>query len=40
VLEGFARSFGPRALEVIEVIERAWSQEEWMRGAYAATDII
>jgi putrescine oxidase len=37
VLEGFARYFGPRALEAIEVIERDWSQEEWTRGAYAAT---
>ena len=37
VLEGFARFFGPRALDAIEVIERDWSQEEWTRGAYAAT---
>jgi putrescine oxidase len=37
VLEGFARYFGPRALDPIEVIERDWSQEEWTRGAYAAT---
>jgi len=37
VLEGFARFFGPRALEAVEVIERDWSQEEWTRGAYAAT---
>ena len=37
VLEGLARFFGPRALEAIEVIERDWSQEEWTRGAYAAT---
>ena len=37
VLEGMARFFGPRALDAIEVIERDWSQEEWTRGAYAAT---
>ncbi len=37
VLEGLARFFGPRALEATEVIERDWSQEEWTRGAYAAT---
>ena len=27
----------PAALDAIEVIERDWSQEEWTRGAYAAT---
>ncbi len=37
VLEGLAGFFGPRALDAIEVIERDWSQEEWTRGAYAAT---
>jgi len=37
VLEGFARYFGQRALDATEVIERDWSQEEWTRGAYAAT---
>ncbi len=37
VLDGMARFFGPRALDAIEVIERDWSQEEWTRGAYAAT---
>ncbi len=37
VLEGLARLFGPRALEPVDVIERDWSQEEWTRGAYAAT---
>ena len=37
VLEGLARFFGPRALSATEVIERDWSQEEWTRGAYAAT---
>jgi putrescine oxidase len=37
VLEGMARFFGPRALDATEVIERDWSQEEWTRGAYAAT---
>jgi putrescine oxidase len=37
VLEGLARFFGPRALAATEVIERDWSQEEWTRGAYAAT---
>jgi len=37
VLEGLARFFGPRALDALEVIERDWSQEEWTRGAYAAT---
>ncbi len=37
VLEGLARYFGPQALDAIEVIERDWSQEEWTRGAYAAT---
>ena len=37
VLEGLAVFFGPRALDAIEVIERDWSQEEWTRGAYAAT---
>lgn len=37
VLAGLARLFGPRALDAVEVIERDWSQEEWTRGAYAAT---
>ena len=37
VLEGLARFFGPGALAAVEVIERDWSQEEWTRGAYAAT---
>jgi putrescine oxidase len=37
VLEGLARFFGPQALQAREVIERNWSQEEWTRGAYAAT---
>lgn len=37
VLEGLARLFGPRALDAVDVIERDWSQEEWTRGAYAAT---
>jgi len=37
LLEGLARFFGPRALDAVEVIERDWSQEEWTRGAYAAT---
>lgn len=37
VLDGLARFFGPRALEPVDVIERDWSQEEWTRGAYAAT---
>ena len=37
VLEGLALFFGPRALAATEVIERDWSQEEWTRGAYAAT---
>lgn len=37
VLEGLARLFGARALDAVEVIERDWSQEEWTRGAYAAT---
>jgi putrescine oxidase len=37
VLEGFARFFGPGALDATAVIERDWSQEEWTRGAYAAT---
>ncbi|MSO96385.1 MAG: putrescine oxidase, partial [Thermoleophilia bacterium] len=37
VLDGLARFFGPRALDALEVIERDWSQEEWTRGAYAAT---
>ena len=37
VLNGLARFFGPRALDALEVIERDWSQEEWTRGAYAAT---
>ena len=37
VLEGMAAFFGPRALEALDVIERDWSQEEWTRGAYAAT---
>jgi putrescine oxidase len=37
VLDGLAAFFGPRALDAIEVIERDWSQEEWTRGAYAAT---
>jgi putrescine oxidase len=37
VLDGLARFFGPRALAAVDVIERDWSQEEWTRGAYAAT---
>jgi putrescine oxidase len=37
VLEGFARLFGPRALEAADVVEHDWSAEEWTRGAYAAT---
>ncbi len=37
LVEGFGRFFGPKALEPTEVIERDWSQEEWTRGAYAAT---
>jgi putrescine oxidase len=37
VLEGLARFFGPRAHDAVDVIERDWSQEEWTRGAYAAT---
>ncbi len=37
VLEGLADFFGPRALDAVDVIERDWSQEEWTRGAYAAT---
>ena len=37
VVEGLAKFFGPRALETVDVIERDWSQEEWTRGAYAAT---
>ncbi len=37
VLDGLARFFGPRALDAVELIERNWSQEEWTRGAYAAT---
>ena len=37
VLEGMASFFGPRALEPVDVIELDWSQEEWTRGAYAAT---
>lgn len=37
VLDGLARFFGPRALQAVDVIERDWSEEEWTRGAYAAT---
>jgi putrescine oxidase len=37
VLAGLGQFFGPRALDAVEVIERDWSQEEWTRGAYAAT---
>lgn len=37
VLEGLARLVGPRALEAVGVVERNWSEEEWTRGAYAAT---
>ncbi len=37
VLEGMAAFFGPRALDPLELIELNWSQEEWTRGAYAAT---
>lgn len=37
VLDGLARMFGPRALEAVDVLELDWSQEEWTRGAYAAT---
>ena len=32
-----AAFFGPSALEAVDVIELDWSQEEWTRGAYAAT---
>jgi len=37
VLEGLAQFFGPSALDAVEVVEHDWSQEEWTRGAYAAT---
>ena len=37
VLEGMAAFFGSRALAAVDVIELDWSQEEWTRGAYAAT---
>ena len=37
MLEGLASFFGPRALAPVEVVERNWSEEEWTRGAYAAT---
>lgn len=37
VLEGLADLVGPRARDAVEVVERNWSEEEWTRGAYAAT---
>ena len=37
VLEGLASFFGSRALAPQEYVERNWSEEEWTRGAYAAT---
>lgn len=35
-LECFARYFGPRAIEPIEVLERDWTAEEFSRGCYGA----
>jgi putrescine oxidase len=37
VLDGLASFFGNRALAPVEYVERNWSEEEWTRGAYAAT---
>ncbi|HEY0416739.1 MAG TPA: NAD(P)/FAD-dependent oxidoreductase [Gaiellaceae bacterium] len=37
VLDGLASFFGPEALAPVAVEERNWSEEEWTRGAYAAT---
>jgi len=37
VLDGMASFFGRNALDAVDVIELDWSQEEWTRGAYAAT---
>jgi putrescine oxidase len=37
VLDGMAAFFGRQALDAVDVVELDWSQEEWTRGAYAAT---
>ncbi len=37
ILGGLADLLGPQALGAREIVERNWSEEEWTRGAYAAT---
>lgn len=34
VLAGFARTFGPKAAQPIDYIEKLWADEEWSRGCY------
>jgi len=34
VIDGFARLFGPQALDRLEYIEKRWADEEWTRGCY------
>jgi monoamine oxidase len=36
VLASFARAFGPRALEPVAYVDRAWEHEPWSRGCYGA----
>ena len=40
ILDGLVDLLGPRARDAVEVVERNWSDEEWTRGAYAATFVI
>jgi monoamine oxidase len=37
VLDGFARLFGPRALEPIEYVEHDWTQDRWTLGSPVAS---
>ncbi len=37
VVSGFVAFLGPKARDVVDVIELDWSAEEWTRGAYSAT---
>jgi monoamine oxidase len=35
-VDAFAQRFGPDAREPIEYVDRAWTEERWSRGCYAA----
>ncbi|MCB5291977.1 NAD(P)/FAD-dependent oxidoreductase [Arthrobacter sp. SO3] len=37
ILEDFAKSLGPKALEPVVYYESDWGSEEWTRGAYASS---